>query len=274
MSEAPKLPARSQTVWRAYNAIPEKERAYINWELVEQYLPLVRGIVARMGIYFNHHVDMDDIYSVGVSGLISAVHRYDTSKKRAFSAYASTRVKGAILDELRRMDWMPRALRASAKKLRRTVEKLEAKLKRAATEEEVSRELGLSKNEYTHLLDQVRPLSFVAMDDTSRKTDSEGGTLHEIISDANALNAREKAEDKEVVELMRARIDQLPDLQQRILKLYYFEGLRLAEIAQVFGLSEARICQIHTHIVLSLRAYLDGMHTRIVPLRKKSPIQK
>ena len=262
MSEGPHLPANSKTIWRAYTHAREESTAPINWELIEQYLPLVKGIVARMGIYFNSHIDMEDIYSVGVAGLISAVQRFDPQKSRSFTAYAAMRVRGAILDELRRIDWMPRTVRASAKKLRKTIEDLEHSLQRAATEVEIRQALGLNENEYTKLLDQVRPLSFVAIDDTPGHEGSEGVSMHERISDLNEMNAREKTESREVVSLMRKRIETLPDLPKKVLSMYYFEGMRLAEIAAIFKLTEARICQIHTQTVLSLRSYLDTVHDR------------
>ncbi len=262
MTDNSRLPANSKTIWRAYNHAREETTAPINWELIEQYLPLVKGIVARMGIYFNSHIDMEDIYSVGVAGLISAVQRFDPVKSKSFTAYAAMRVRGAILDELRRIDWMPRTVRASAKKLRKTIEELEHSLQRAATEVEIRKALGLNESDYAKLLEQVRPLSFVAMDDTPTHDASEGVSMHERISDANEMNAREKTESREVVQKIRERIDTLPDLPKKVLSMYYFEGMRLAEIASVFHLTEARICQIHTQTVLSLRSYLDNIHDR------------
>lgn len=262
MSDSPQLPANSQTVWRAYKSVREESGVAINWELIEQYLPLVKGIVARMGIYFNSHIDMEDIYSVGVAGLISAVQRFDPVKSKSFTAYAAMRIRGAILDELRRIDWMPRTVRASAKKLRKTIEDLEHSLQRAATEVEIRQALGLSEGEYNKLLDQVRPLSFVAMDDSPARNSEEGVPMHERISDLNEMNAREKTESKEVVQKIRERIETLPELPKKVLSMYYFEGMRLAEIAAIFKLTEARICQIHTQTVLSLRSYLESVHDR------------
>lgn len=267
----PNLPSNSKTIWRAYNKTREGSDAPINWELIEQYLPLVKGIVGRMGIYFNSHIDMEDIYSVGVSGLISAVQRYDPDKSRSFTAYAAMKIRGAILDELRRIDWMPRTVRASAKKLRRTIETLEHSLQRAATEVEIRLALGLDENEYNKLLDQVRPLSFVAMDEIRSNESSDSMSMHDRISDAGEMNAREKTESHELVKLMRERIGHLPELHQKIISMYYFEGLRLAEIAAIFNLSEARICQIHTQAVLSLKAYLDGVHDRLPPKEENEP---
>ena len=254
------LPSNSKTIFRAYNHVRSDTTADINWELIEQYLPLVKGIVARMGIYFNTHIDMEDIYSVGVAGLIAAVQRFDPDKSKSFTAYAAMRVRGAILDELRRIDWMPRTVRASAKKLRKTIEDLEHSLQRAATEVEIRMALGLSADDYIKLLEQVRPLSFVAMDEIQSKDTVDGMSMHDRISDITELNAREKTENQEVVKMMKDRIETLPDLPRRILSMYYFEGMRLSEIADIFKLSEARICQIHTQTVISLRSYLDNLH--------------
>lgn len=228
-----------------------------DWELIQNYLPLVKSIVSRMRIYFSSHVDMDDIYSVGVSGLISAVQRYDASKGKSFSAYASLRVRGAILDELRRIDWMPRSSRANAKMLRRTIEELELQLNRPAKEEEIREKLGLSSREYALLLQQVRPISFVPIDESPNPEDPEGPAIQEAISDATEMDAREKCESRETIELIRDRIESLPEVPRKVLCMYYFENMRLAEIAAVFGLTEARICQIHTQAVISLRSYLN-----------------
>lgn len=233
-----------------------------NWEVIENYLPLVKSIVARMRIYFSSHVDMEDIYSVGVSGLISAVQKFDASKGKSFAAYAALRIRGSILDELRRIDWMPRASRANAKKLRRTIEELEAEHSRAVTEEEIRKELGMTEYEYAQLLDQVRPISFVPLDDSPGGEDGEGPSMQEAISDVTQLDAREKTENREMVEILRERIEQLPETPRKVLCMYYFEGMRLAEIAAVFGLTEARICQIHTQAVISLRSYLNQINNR------------
>jgi RNA polymerase sigma factor for flagellar operon FliA len=248
---------------RARQAYDQTEKGkQPDWEKIEQYLPLVKAIVSRMRIYFSSHIDMDDIYSVGVAGLISAVQKFDPTKGKSFSAYASLRIKGSILDELRRIDWMPRAARSNSKMLRRTIEELEAKLNRPAKEDEIRAELGMTEYEYAKLLEQVRPISFVPIDESPGNDDSDGPTIQEAISDVTELDAREMCENREVIEIIRERIDQLPDTPKKVLVMYYFQNMRLAEIAEVFGLTEARICQIHTQAVISLRSYLRQVNNR------------
>jgi RNA polymerase sigma factor for flagellar operon FliA len=229
-----------------------------DWSLLERYLPLVKSIVARMKIYFPPGVDMDDLYSIGVSGLITAVRRCDPDKTQSFASYAALRVRGAILDELRKLDWIPRSDRLLAKKLHRIINELEQGLRRPATEAEAAEAMGMSLVEYRQLLDTIRPVTFVSLDSASGgEAESDGGQVHEVISDDTQPNARDDCERKETVALLRERIKQLPDMPRKVLMMYYYEGMRLAEIAEVFNLTESRICQIHAQAVISLRSYLD-----------------
>ena len=229
-----------------------------DWSLLERYLPLVKSIVSRMKIYFPASVDMDDLYSIGISGLVTAVRRCDPDKTESFASYASLRVKGAILDELRKLDWIPRSDRLLAKKLHRVLNDLEQNLKRPANEEEVAEAMGMSVHEYAKLLDTIRPVTFISLDSQSGKPgEPEGRPVHEVIADSTEPDARDNAERKETILLLKDRIKQLPDLPRRVLMMYYYDGMRLAEIAEVFNLTESRICQIHAQAVLSLRTYLD-----------------
>lgn len=228
-----------------------------DWALVEQYLPLVKGVLARMRMHLPPQAEMEDLYSVGISGLITAIKRRDPRMEKSFGSYAMLRVRGAILDELRRMDWMPRSDRSESKRIRQTVEKLEQKLQRPATDKEVANELGISLKEYHQTLEQIRPITLISLDRTVNREDSDRATIHEVVSDDTELNAREKAEKREMVKLMRERIKDLPEIPRKVLMMYYFEGMRLAEIAAVFDLTESRICQIHAQAVVSLRTYLE-----------------
>ena len=249
------------------NAPSPAERAYRkasgqespDWSLLERYLPLVKSIVSRMKIYFPGGVDMDDLYSIGISGLVTAVRRCDPDKTESFASYAALRIKGAILDELRKMDWIPRSDRLLAKKLHRILNDLEQNLQRPASEEEVAEAMGMTVNEYLQLLDNIRPITLISLDSTTGDGNSEGdgSQVHEVIADSTEPNARDTAEHKESIQLIKDRIKLLPELQQKVLVMYYYEGMRLAEIAEVFNLTESRICQIHAQAVLGLRTYLD-----------------
>jgi RNA polymerase sigma factor for flagellar operon FliA len=247
--------------WRAYQGVtaaaPIDEK-----ELIERYLPLVRNVVDRIKLTLPAHIDADDLYSVGVTGLLAAVRRYDPEQGNTFASYAATRIRGAILDELRRMDWCPRRARARARKLKESINALEQRLGHTATETEICAELGLSAKEYAKWLDESRPVTFIAIDQTTEGDDSPGASLHELLPDETDTTGRERMEKSEVLQLMAQRIAELPDIPKKILAMYYFENMRLAEIAAVFGLTESRICQIHSQTILGLRGYLGRARNR------------
>lgn len=244
----------SSTVWRAYQGVsnsPVNER-----ELIERYLPLVRNVVDRIKLNLPAHVDVDDLYSVGVTGLLAAVRKYDPTQDNTFAAYATMRIRGAVLDELRRLDWIPRRARAKARKIKEAINEIEQATGCAATEDAVQQRLGLSTKEYNRWMEEARPVSFVAIDGPA-DNEHEGASLHEVIADENNVLARDRMEHEELLQLVAKKIQQLPDIPRKILAMYYFENMRLAEIAAVFGLTESRICQIHSQTVLALRATLQ-----------------
>ena len=251
-TDAPTPPA---TAWRAYAAVtsgPVDEK-----ELIERFLPLVRNVVERIKLTLPLHIDADDLYSVGVIGLIAAVRKYDPAQGNTFAGYAAMRIRGAVLDELRRMDWCPRRTRARARKLKESINTLEQKLGHTASEDEVCKELGLTHKEYTKWLDEVRPATFIALDQRTEGEESEGASLHELLADENDTTGRETLEKGELLNLLTQRMAELPDIPRKILSMYYFEGMRLAEIAAVYGLTESRICQIHSQTILGLRTFLS-----------------
>jgi RNA polymerase sigma factor for flagellar operon FliA len=246
--------------WRAYagvttGAVDEKD-------LIERYLPLVRNVVDRIKLTLPPHIDVDDLYSVGVTGLIAAVRKYDPEQGNTFAGYASMRIRGAVLDELRRLDWCPRRTRARARKLKESINELEQKIGRTATEDEICEELGLSQAEYRKCLDESRPVTFIALDKNAEGEESEGASLHELLADENDTTGRETLEKAELLQLLAQRMAELPDIPRKILAMYYYEHMRLAEIAAVFGLTESRICQIHSQTILGLRGYLQRARNR------------
>lgn len=248
------------TAWRAYQRVgqgPVDEN-----ELIERYLPLVRNVVDRIKINLPSHIDADDLYSVGVTGLLAAVRKYDPAQGKTFAAYTMMRIRGAILDELRRLDWCPRRTRARARQLKEAINTVEQKLGREATEEEMSKALGISLKEYMKWVDDTRPVTFTPLDEPSHGPDGEGATLHEILRDENDVTGRENLEKAELLEILVKRMEELPDTPRKILSMYYFENMRMAEIAAIFGLTESRICQIHTQVILGLRAFLSRAQQR------------
>jgi RNA polymerase sigma factor for flagellar operon FliA len=261
---APPAPGPESTpvaaAWRAYQGV--NTAAIDEKELIERYLPLVRNVVDRIKLTLPSHIDADDLYSVGVTGLLAAVRRYDPDQGNTFASYAATRIRGAILDELRRMDWCPRRARARARKLKESINALEQRLGRVALEGEICAELGLTAKDYAKWLEESRPVTFIAIDQTTEGDDSPGASLHEMLADESDTTGREVMEKREMLQLMAQRISELPDIPKKILAMYYFENMRLAEIAAVFGLTESRICQIHSQTILGLRGYLGRARNR------------
>lgn len=225
--------------------------------LVEQHLPLAKTTVDRMRIYLPPTLDIEDLYSVAVTGLMTAARKFDPTRNTAFPAFASLHIRGAVHDELRRMDWLPRSLRDKSKQFQLSVAALEQKLGRPAREDEICAELKLAPAEYDSLLDELKPASFVPLDGEAYSEDSDAIALHEIIPDEGQPSALSALENKDMVQVVVARLQQLPDMQKKVLAMYYFEEMRLAEIAVVLGVTEGRISQIHTQAVQSLRAFIQ-----------------
>jgi len=232
----------------------EKERE----KLIENYLPLVKSIVSRMRHHFPDTVESEDLYGIGAKALVLAVNQFDPSKGRSFGSYAGLRIKGSLLDELRRIDCLPRANRAKARSLQATIAELESKYQRPVSENEVRQELNVDEREYRKLLKETQPVTFVPLDAPIDSNSGDGGTpatLSDVLSDPTETDALDKTESRERVALLRERIKELPDQQKKILALYYYEEMKLAEIAQIFGLTEGRISQILSHTIISLRSH-------------------
>ena len=235
----------------AYNA--RGNRSASPQELAKQYLPLVKSIVAKMRLHIPPELDLEDVFSIGVYGLMSAVQSYDPSRGVTLGAYASQRIRGAILDELRKLDWLPRRWRAEAKRLNAEKEALRQELQREPTSEELAECMELTPRQLAELEEQLQPITLVNLDAEAHDDSGTSRAYHDLLDDRTLPNARETVQDRERVALLRDAITELEDTPKKILAMYYFEKMRLAEIAEVFGLSESRICQIHGKAVSQLR---------------------
>jgi RNA polymerase sigma factor for flagellar operon FliA len=226
---------------------------------IEKYLPLVKSIVCRLRHHFPDSYETEDMYGVGVRSLILAVNRFDPAKGKSFGNYAALRIKGGLLDELRRIDHLPRANRAKARSLQATILELEMSLSRPPTEEEVRAKLNLTPAEYGKLLKQTQPVVFIPMDGKNydHGDGDETSSLTETLDDPTECTAFEKVDKAEKILLLREKIKDLPEQSQKILLLYYIEELRLSEIAHLFKLSEGRISQIISQSILTLRAHFQ-----------------
>lgn len=222
-------------------------------KLVIEHYPLVQKVVNSIRSRLPSHADLDELHSAGVGGLVDASIKLKPEKADSFGAYASMRIRGAIMDELRKLDYMPRSARQDAKKITKTRDELEQNLGREASDDEVREALDLSQRQFSKVLRRTQNFSFMSLNDDSSKN-GETRDLGEVIPDENAQTAVEKIEKRETLALLKNRLGSLPEKQRLIIERYYFEEKKLAEIASEFGVSEARICQIHAQAIKSLRA--------------------
>jgi RNA polymerase sigma factor for flagellar operon FliA len=174
------------------------------------------------------------------------------------------RIRGSMLDELRRMDWVPRTIHEKARKIKAAMAQLEQKLGRAPTEAQMARALGISAEEYGELLNEVRPAAFVCLDSVSSSEDGDAGPLYEVIADTAGQSPMDQVSQRELKEVIFERLKELPEMQRKVLALYYVEDMHLREIAEVFGLTESRICQIHSQAILAIRAYMHRYESGLV----------
>lgn len=239
-------------LWKRYH---ETGKTEYRDELIVQYLYLVKYVVGRLGSSLPPQVKLDDLYSSGVTGLIKSIEKYDASRNSKFESYAILLIKGAIIDEMRELDWIPRSIHQKANKIANAQQKLQQELGRDPTDEELSSHMGLSEEELGELLNRVRPAILISLNGEVLN-DEEKAPLAERIADVRAETSFEIADRNECASILAEAIDALPDQEKRVLTLYYYEELMLKEIGKIMGLSESRISQIHTKALLKLRARL------------------
>ena len=245
-------------LWRRYKDQGD-ERA--RERLVVAYSPLVKFIAGRMASGLPSHVEEGDLISYGLLGLIGAIERFDLAREIKFETFAVARVKGAIIDELRSLDWVPRSVRARARDVERAHAKLEARLQRAPTDEEMSAELEMTVEEFQSALLEIANSSVLALDDLWTFADPEGGgqiSVLDTITDPNAVDPESEAQSSEVKDRLADAIESLPERERLVIALYYYENLTLREIGEVLGVTESRVSQLHTKAVLGLRSRFAG----------------
>jgi len=224
-------------------------------ELIMSYAPLVKTVVERIAMKLPSHVDREDLINVGVIGLMSALDRYDETRNVRFETYARFRIRGAILDELRSRDVVPRSTRNKDSTLEKAISALRNSLGRHPTEEDVAEYLNIPLDEYYKMLDETRGVSILSQDDLPPNYCERYGS-DEVMESVEKNNPLSLITNREQKELLRDAIDSLPEKERTILALYYYEELTLKEIGEVVSLTESRICQIHSQAVLRLRGRL------------------
>lgn len=223
-------------------------------ELVMQYAPLVKNIVGRLAAKLPiDAADKEDLVNVGIMGLMSALEKYDKTRNVQFETYASFRIRGAVLDELRAKDWVPRATRSKDNKIENAMTALKKSLGRVPDENEIAAQLGISLNEYFKLLDDARCVSLISTEDLPPDY-LEKYSREDVLAEINEGNPLTMLVDMEFKDKLKQAIDQLPPKEKLVLSLYYFEELTMKEAGRVMDLTESRVCQLHAQAVLRLRS--------------------
>jgi RNA polymerase sigma factor for flagellar operon FliA len=244
-------------LWRRYKSDGDpraRER------LVVAYSPLVKYVAGRTAAGLPPHVEEGDLISYGLVGLISAIERFEPAREIKFETYAITRIKGAIIDELRSMDWVPRSVRARAREIERANSKLEHRLQRAPTDSELAAELGLGGDELQQSLMAIAHSSVAALDEMWSVSDSSGDqvSLMDTLEDPGAPDPARALDVGDMKDRIADAIARLPEREKLVIALYYYENLTLREIGEVLGVTESRISQLHTKAVLRLRSRMQG----------------
>ncbi|MEA2223243.1 MAG: polymerase sigma factor FliA [Solirubrobacteraceae bacterium] len=243
-------------LWRRYKRDGD-DRA--RERLVVAYSPLVKYVSGRMASGLPAHVEEADLISYGLGGLISAIERFELEREIKFETYAITRIKGAIIDELRSLDWVPRSVRARARAIERANTKLEHKLQRAPTDEEMAAELEMSVSDFQDALLQISNSTVAALDELWTVSDASGDqvSLLDTLQDPGAPDPAHVIDATELKDRIADAIARLPEREKLVVALYYYENLTLREIGEVLGVTESRVSQLHTKAVLRLRGRMS-----------------
>jgi RNA polymerase sigma factor for flagellar operon FliA len=227
--------------------------------LVVAYSPMVKFVAGRLGAGLPSHVEDADLISYGLVGLIGAIERFEPERGIKFETFAMTRIRGAIIDELRSLDWVPRSVRSRAREIETAQAKLEHELQRAPTEAELAAKLNLTEEELQSALLEIANSSVYALDELWTVSDSSGDqvSLLDTIADESAADPQEALASTEVKDLLTEAIGGLPEREQLVVALYYYENLTLREIGEVLGVTESRVSQLHTKAVMRLKSSLQ-----------------
>lgn len=244
---------QADQLWDDYRREPTPKRKEA---LLVAYLPVVKQVASRMKMSLPHSVHLDDLVGSGILGLINSVENFNPELGFKFETYAIPRIRGAILDGLRDFDWVPRSIRSKEKLLENTLTLLENELGRLPTDEEIAARLGLSLGEYHKLVDDVSATTLLSFDRPLAGEGEPSSNLYDLVPDAANDNPLDLMERKEIRGLLIELINRLPEQDKLVIALYYYEELTLKEIGKVLDISESRVSQIHTKIIMSMKQHI------------------
>jgi len=242
-------------MWKKYK---RTESLHLREEIVKKYLYLVKYVAGRVAVGLPPNVEFNDLVSYGILGLFDAITKYDVSQGNKFETYAVSRVRGSIMDELRKLDWAPRLLRKKAREIEKMCKELEEKFGRMATDTELAKALHISTDELNSIYSDLNSTAFLSLDEVWQNDDGNKPISRlQTIEDSLITNQLNYVHQNEVKEILASALDELQEKEKLVIVLYYYENLTLREIGEMLDVSESRVCQIHTKVVLRLRAHLS-----------------
>ncbi len=232
---------------------------------VVKYAPLVKYVAGKISMGMPSNIEFDDLVSYGIFGLIDAINKFEPARGIKFKTYAMTRIRGAIFDELRSIDWIPRSIRQKAKQVEIVIAELENKLGRTVEDEEIARELGISADDFQSLLSKLSGTSMLSLNDIwYLGDDSDELSILETLEAPENMNPDVLIEKQEIRDYIIDAIKKLPDKEKKVIVLYYYEDLTLKEIGDVLEVTESRVSQLHTKAIMRLRGRLGRIKSNIV----------
>ena len=241
--------AGRKKLWTEYDKSRTPE---LREKIILEYAPLVKLVAGRLSMYLGYNVEYDDLVSYGIFGLIDAIDKYDYAKEVKFETYASLRIRGAILDQIRKMDWIPRTIRQKQKRIDAVCKDIETRLGRSATDEEIASELGISDDEYLEWQSQMKITNVVSLNEymeQGAEVPAEGNQFTTSRFDS----PEENIEKEELKKVLEESLEQLTEKEKKVILLYYYEDLTLKEISNLLEVSESRISQLHTRALQNMK---------------------
>ncbi len=237
-----------------YRSIVDQE---IKDEIIVEYAPLIKYLARKIAARLPANIELDDLVSCGVIGLMDAIEKFDPGRDNKFKTYAEFRIRGAMLDELRAQDWVPRSIREKAKLLERTYAKIESSLGRQPTDEEMCKELDISQKDFHDLVNKAKSVSLLNIDDSSSFNKGDKKIMAGVMDSDKLINPYSAVSYKNLRDKIKEGISSLPEKQRLVLSLYYYEDLNLKEIGRILDVTESRVSQLHTQAIIKLKVKLN-----------------
>ncbi len=236
-----------EKLWGDYQKNPSP---LLREKLITEYAPLVKVVAGRLSMYLGYNVEYEDLVSYGIFGLIDAIDKFDPSKDVKFETYASLRIRGSILDQIRKMDWIPRTVRQKQKKIEEAVKRIETQTGRNASDEEVARELGIAETELNEWQSQLKVTNVVSLNEF---VEQGGEPVMDARNNSHFVQPEESIQEEELKKVLGETMELLTEKERRVILLYYYEDLTLKEISNILEVSESRVSQLHTKALLKMR---------------------